>query len=1047
MTRTAGGRRAAAGSTRRAAPRPGEAAGAAAPGAQPGSPAGTGADGGTEPDEQAARPSLRQRTSSAWNSFLHDRSVRSRVAALVLLPLVMALILGALTLRGALADAAEASTTERNAEVAAAALTAAHRVQDERDVTALAESGATGEAPVADAREAADAALADVSERLADLAEEDVAPAVSSAVGRAEREIAAIPDYRDGRDAGQQPFATAGILDYDIAVDSLLGLVSVTGSATGEADLFGQVATLDSLTRAGEAASRERATAALALGNRGEPVPPETRQQLAAQAAQQDFLVERAIAGMDSQTRQDWLDLIPGVRGEVGNARLTLQADAVPSLRPETWYEGATARLDLFREFEDRLMNGVQDTASGAADRARAVAIATALLSLLVLAATVFLAVVVARSIVGPLGRLRSAALETADTGLPSLVSRIQADGPRAVRDRDAVQPEGRDEIGQVATAFNEVHSTAVRVASEQALLRQNLDTIVVNLSRRTQTLVDRQLGEIEGLEARERDPDQLGTLFRIDHLATRVRRHAESLLVLAGVEDIQRSTRAVAVLDVVRTAVGEVEQYPRVRFGVLPTDLVAAHAVDDVAHLLAELIDNATEFSPPSTAVAVTTQPLLGGGLRLQVTDSGLGIPEERLDELNDRLRTPGDIDVAASRTLGLYVVARLAARHGIAVRLVPGAESGTVAQVDLPGELVLNPLDPEASGEIPRVVPASTAQRPGPAGAGSVDPASTAAGVAGAFQSIAQIRAATPPAGEAGGDRAAGPDRGRPPQPAGAAPVARSAVSPEVGPNGLPRRTPAAAVPGAFGQAGATAPGTTAPVGSADRARAVTGPGGLPRRGPRPASGVPAPEPVPAAHTPAPPAAEARVASSAVDDDDDLPIFNAVRSAWFGRTGADWGGVTDETWRRATTALESARHAAGGIPGGAPGDELPQRGRADLPRTAGGAPGPAATEPALTPTGLPVRKRGASLVPGTLAEGGRPADAPDAGGVAASLSSLQTGVDRGRKETKGWVPTRPDAARPDAARPDPARPDAARPDAGKPEPARPDDSERSTT
>lgn len=964
MTRTAGGRRAAAGSTRRE----------------------RSSTEGPAPEEQGTagsrREAFRQRTASAWQAFLHDRSVRSRVAALVLLPLITALILGAITLRSALADAADASTTERNAAVAAAALEAAHRVQDERDVTGLAEAGATGEGAVADAREAADAAIADARDELGELDLTEVAPDISAAAGRAEREMAALEGYRSDRDAGRDDFGASGILDYDISVDSLLGLVSVTASGTGDADLFGQVSTLDSQARAGEAASQERGTAAIALGSRGEPVAPEIQQQLASQAAEQDFLVERAVAGMDTQTRQDWLDAIPGVRGEVGNARLVLQADAVPPLRPEAWYDASTARLDLFREFEDRLVAQVQDTASSTADRARATAVATGLLSLLVLAGTVALAVVVARSIVGPLRRLRSAALETADTGLPSLVERIQADGPRAVRDRgDAVDPEGRDEIGQVATAFNEVHATAVRVASEQALLRQNLDTIVVNLSRRTQTLVDRQLGEIEGLESRERDPDQLSTLFRIDHLATRVRRHAESLLVLAGVEDMQRAARSVPVLDVVRTAVGEVEQYPRVRFGVLPTDLVAAHAVDDVAHLVAELIDNATEFSPPSTPVTVTAQPLLGGGLRLQVTDLGIGIPEDRLEELNERLRTPGDIDVAASRTLGLYVVARLAARHGIGVRLVPGAESGTAAQVDLPGELVRNPLDPDAGPGPERHIPA-----PQPREQRSPDTAATAAGVAGAFQSIAQIRAATPlpDAGPAGPGR--GPGSVEPLRHPEQTPVARSAVASEAGPNGLPRRSPATAVPGSLGQ----------PAG-----------GGLPRR-------QPGEDREPGGSGVGVPPVDAPVGPSVTDPaDDDLPIFNSVRSAWFSKGGAQqWGGAVDETWRRATTALESAR--AGRSTGAATAD--PWRDPQDTPRTGGGHAGPAAIEPSLTPSGLPVRRRGASLVPGTLAEGGDPSSTPDAGdgtsdagGVASSLSSLQTGVTRGRKETKGWVPDPP--------------------------------------
>ena len=368
--------------------------------------------------------------------------------------------------------------------------------------------------------------------------------------------------------------------------------------------------------------------------------------------------------------------------------------DEEPDITPEAWYEAATTRLDVFDGIQDVVSGQVLSKASEAAGQARLAAILTGALALALLAATVVLALAVARSINGPLRRLRRAALETADIELPALVSRIHNDGPAVVRNvGNAVEPEGADEIGQVANAFNDVYSTAVRVAGEQALLRQNLDTIVVNLSRRTQSLVDRQLGEIEGLESRERDPDQLGTLFRIDHLATRVRRHAESLLVLAGVEEMRRAGTAAPVLDVVRTAVGEVEQYPRVKFGVMPTDLVTAGAVDDIAHLLAELLDNATEFSAPSTQVMITSQPLLGGGLRIQIADTGLGVAPEQLAELNERLREPGDIDVAASRTLGLYVVARLAARHGILVRLAPGTPNGTLAQVDLPASIILSP------------------------------------------------------------------------------------------------------------------------------------------------------------------------------------------------------------------------------------------------------------------------------------------------------------------------------------------------------------------
>ena len=191
---------------------------------------------------------------------------------------------------------------------------------------------------------------------------------------------------------------------------------------------------------------------------------------------------------------------------EIRNAALV--PDEEPDITPEAWYEAATTRLDVFDGIQDVVSGQVLSKASNAAGQARLAAILTGALALALLAATVVLALAVARSINGPLRRLRRAALETADIELPALVSRIHNDGPAVVRNvGNAVEPEGADEIGQVANAFNDVYSTAVRVAGEQALLRQNLDTIVVNLSRRTQSLVDRQLGEIEGLESRERDP------------------------------------------------------------------------------------------------------------------------------------------------------------------------------------------------------------------------------------------------------------------------------------------------------------------------------------------------------------------------------------------------------------------------------------------------------------------------------------------------------------------------------------------------------------
>ncbi|WP_240759212.1 sensor histidine kinase, partial [Phytoactinopolyspora endophytica] len=574
---------------------------------------------------------------------------------------------------------------------------------------------------------------------------------------------------------------------------------------------------------------------------------------------------------------------------------------------------------------------------------------------------------------------------------------RIRQDGPAAARGSagsdEVIKAEGKDEIGEVTRAFNEVHAMAVRIAGDQALLRQNLDTIVVNLSRRTQSLVDRQLGELETLEQRERDPDQLSTLFRIDHMATRVRRHAESLLVLAGVEEMRTQTASAPVLDVVRTAVGEVEQYPRVKFGVMPTDLVSSTAVDDIAHMLAELIDNATEFSAPSTPVRVTSQPLLGGGLRISVADAGLGVPEEQLHELNDRLSNVSDIDVATSRTLGLYVVARLASKHGIGVRLEAGSGGGTVAQVDIPSNLIHSPLD---GGAEPVKDPAEDLlHTPNPW-----------------LPPNAPARQADQPPQGAAVSAAPSPPSPPPQQPAESVPVAGSDGWPASEPPSAPTER------------------VTEPIASfgSDDLPDFTG--------------------------------ENTFGPTSPTDTSDSPIFESVRSAWFNDQGNDWSSPADAGWRRAAEVLRSAEEAATArwnqrpaeqpapkrarptgarpaVPGSgravsgtpqaepttpaAPEQMPPQPDFGTPPAPDFGtppAPDPATQVPAPSMGGssLPVRRRGASLIPGSIDDPAatqaaqRPSPPKkNADSVSSTLASLQRGVGRGRQETGGWVPKRP--------------------------------------
>jgi hypothetical protein len=254
------------------------------------------------------------------------------------------------------------------------------------------------------------------------------------------------------------------------------------------------------------------------------------------------------------------------------------------------------------------------------------------------------------------------------------------------------VEPVGvqsTDEIGRVARAFDQVHAEAVRLAGNEAQLRGSLNAMFISLSRRSVPLIDRLARMIDAMEQNEDDPDQLANLFAMDHLVTRMRRNSENLLVLAGEEPVRKWSESVPLTDVTRAAASEIEQYGRVALTVQPGIMVSGQVAADVVHLLAELIENATLFSPRDTQVRVTVTELRSGGVLIEVRDDGVGISEVRLADMNWRLDHPPVLDVSISRHMGLYAVSRLAARHGIRVKLRPGTPQGLSALVWLPGGL----------------------------------------------------------------------------------------------------------------------------------------------------------------------------------------------------------------------------------------------------------------------------------------------------------------------------------------------------------------------
>ena len=248
----------------------------------------------------------------------------------------------------------------------------------------------------------------------------------------------------------------------------------------------------------------------------------------------------------------------------------------------------------------------------------------------------------------------------------------------------------GRDEIGRVGQAFDLVRQTAIRAAVEEARLRQGLNDVFRSLARRSQSLLHRQLTLLDQMERRATDPEALDDLFRLDHLTTRMRRHAEGLVILAGAPPGRGWSSPVRMVDVMRGAIAEVEDYARVSVATRSQAALAGSAVADVIHLLAELIENATTLSPPYTSVRVSGDTVANGFV-IEVEDRGLGMSPTRLAELNDRLANPPEFNPSDSEQLGLFVVSQLAKRHGIRVTLKASPYGGTAAIVLIPQHLVV--------------------------------------------------------------------------------------------------------------------------------------------------------------------------------------------------------------------------------------------------------------------------------------------------------------------------------------------------------------------
>ncbi|MCR6485624.1 HAMP domain-containing protein [Amycolatopsis sp. OK19-0408] len=346
-------------------------------------------------------------------------------------------------------------------------------------------------------------------------------------------------------------------------------------------------------------------------------------------------------------------------------------------------------------------VKALSDAVGAQTNDTRSAALRDTALVLASLLGALAIALAVARSVVAPIRRLHAAALDTARRRLPATIERIREGEDVDWQATERLPVESEEEVGELARAFDDMHRQAVRLAvGEQAEMRIQVSEMFMTLSRRSQSLVELQLSVIEDLEADEQDPQRLAELFQIDHIATRLRRNGENLQVLAGGRPVRRDVGPVATVELLRAATSEVKDYQRVSLGNAPRGSVQSEAAADVVHILAELLENAIRSSPPDEQVVLTADRGFDGGVLIEVVDVGLGMSREDLEAANARLAAGASVSPETTRRMGLFVVGRLAASHGITVRLRPTttrtASAGVTASVHVPGVLIQVDLPP---------------------------------------------------------------------------------------------------------------------------------------------------------------------------------------------------------------------------------------------------------------------------------------------------------------------------------------------------------------
>ena len=607
--------------------------------------------------------------------------VRGKLNLLLLLPLAAVALVAVPFVFGQVDNARSSTATANAARHARELGVLVWELQRERLVTAgyLADPTADESAMLLQQR-----VVSDTAESLRRSLGSGASDELSSALVRL-GSLAELRQNARSRGVAQDSVARA----YHAVIEALIDALRLVPQRTTDAEGTRQLTALDALLRANEeSALRGMALVAAAVS------PQSGRELLTTASAQSQMFTERFVQQADAD--QAALVVL------VDQGAAAHQVDVLVQRLPDPADEGsvrafvggaraaAEAQADLRRLVQDQVTSQIADAAGGRAGTARFAAWTVGLGVALLVGLVVSLSVTVTRSIARPLQRLTRAATAVAELANAELVrvadeEHVAEQPPRLA----AIDVPSGDEVGDLAVAFNQVQVTAARLLERQALMRRNVSLMFANVAQRTQNLVRRQLALVDDLERDEQNTRLLTRLYRLDHLSTRLRRNAENLLVVAGSREGARIAAPTPLTTVLRSALAEIEDYRRIAFGAVQETTVAAPLASDLVLVFAELLENATAFSPPQSTVDVQAGMTAAGWCQVAIADHGIGMTGQRLADENRRLVERERLDIVPTSVLGLFVVGRLARRHGLSVELSPTPGGGTTATVAIPPAL----------------------------------------------------------------------------------------------------------------------------------------------------------------------------------------------------------------------------------------------------------------------------------------------------------------------------------------------------------------------